>query len=239
MNDVPIIRKGSFKDYLSDGFGDGAITGIMFFLFSLVYNPLLTSIWIGIVVWIGIILLFIGIGFPTEEYYKRKKRIKKLNSDKYIFLHDNNFTMHPDLYLEGFYRDFWFRVLPMTKWEKYKKDFEYDIIQAFYNLNAEEERYEEERMSGDYFLGKLIFENHCAGFIPKDWQQPDFKANFDGLISIFKREGLMPLLKSDWEERYGKKLIETSMNEEKSRTKQILKIGNLDIKYIKPAKKEL
>lgn len=58
-------------------------------------------------------------------------------------------------------------------------------------------------MSGEYNFGDVHFENHCAGFVPKDWENPDFKANFDALITIFEREGLLPITKDDWESTFG------------------------------------
>jgi hypothetical protein len=57
------------------------------------------------------------------------------------------------------------------------------------------------------------------------------------LISIFKRENLIPLMKEDWENTFGDKLKKAKDEEEKAKTKQLLKIGKLDIKYKKPDKK--
>jgi hypothetical protein len=38
MNEIPIIRKGSIKDYWSNGFGGGFVLGIFVFLLSLINN---------------------------------------------------------------------------------------------------------------------------------------------------------------------------------------------------------
>jgi hypothetical protein len=239
MNEIPVIRKGTIKDYWSSGFGGGLLIGILVFLMSLINNSTLNSLFFGLITWIGIIVIWIGIGFTSEEYYKRKKKIKKLNSAKYAFLDRNNFTLHQDLFFEGLYNGFFFRVLPMTKWiEKGRgrgKDIEYIVIESFYSFISESYNLErEQKMCGDYFFGKIHFANQCAGFIPKDWENPDFKENFDGLISIFKRENLKPLMKDDWENTFGQKLKMDKENDEKNQTKQILKIGKLDIKYRKP-----
>lgn len=145
--------------------------------------------------------------------------------------------MHQDLYFEGIYKDYHFRVLPMTEWQERKKDIEYVIIEAFYTFDKGQIDSEKEKnLSGNYFLGQLHFANHCVGFVPKDWELPNFKENFDGLIGILKREKLMPFSRLEWEEIFGKKLKEEEIKEEKSRTKQILKIGKLDLKYVKPKK---
>jgi hypothetical protein len=223
-------------------FGGGLILGILVSLFSLINNLVINSLLFGLFTWIGIVLLFIGVGFTSEEYFKRKKRIEKLNSGKYSFLDDNNFSLHQDLYFEGEYKGFWARVLPMNKWVETKrgrgKDIDFVAIECLYTFESDVEDGEREnRMCGNYFLGQLNFTNHCVGFIPKDWENPVFKENFDGLISIFNRENLKPLSKNNWEETYGLKMKNDKLNEEKSRTKQILKIGKLDIKIIKSGKK--
>ncbi|WP_290854560.1 hypothetical protein [Fervidobacterium sp.] len=216
--------------------------GILVFLLSLINNGALNSLYFGLIAWGAIIIIWIGIGFTSEEYYKRKKKIKKLTSDKYAFLDKQGFKLHEDLYFEGIYNGFFFRVLPMTKWiEKGRgrgKNIEYVVIESFYAFESDSiDKEREEKMSGDYFLGNVHFSDHCAGFVPKDWENPDFKENFDGLISIFKRENLIPLMKEEWENTFGEKLRKAKDEEENAKTKQLLKIGKLDFKYKKPDKK--
>lgn len=243
MNKVPIIRKGSIKPYWSNGCGGGLMIGFLVFLLSLINNSVLTSLHFGMGIWIGIIVIWIGLGFTSQEYYKRKKKIKNLTSNKYAFLDLHNFTLHEDLYFEGVYREFFFRVLPTTGRIPKRKgrgiEIEYIVIEAFYNYDtASVDSDREEKMCGDYFIGHVHFANHCAGFISKDWDNPDFKENFDGLINIFKREKLYPLMKDDWESTYGEKLRKSEEEEEEARTKQIFKIGKiLKITYRKPDEK--
>jgi len=239
MNEIPIIKKGAIKDYWKNGFSGGLIIGILVFLLSLTNNSALTSLYFGLSTWFGIIALWIGIGFTSEEYFKRKKKIKNLVSDKYAFLNQQNFTLHEDLYFEGVYNGFFFRVLPMTKWIQRKRgrgnSIEYIVIESLYKSDSDSiDKEREAKMCGDYFLGKIHFGHHCARFVPKDWDNPDFKENFDGLISIFKRENLIPLMKEDWENTFGERLKKAKEDEENAKTKQILKIGKLDIKYKKP-----
>ena len=76
MNKIPIIRKGSYKDYLNNSIGGGFILGLLFFLISLPTNSVINSMWIGLSLWVGVIILFIGVGFTSEEYFKRKQKIK-------------------------------------------------------------------------------------------------------------------------------------------------------------------
>lgn len=207
MNKVPIIREGSLKDYWSSGFGGGLLIGAIVFIISLINNSLLNSFYFGLITWGGIIVIWICIGFTGEEYYNRKKRIKKLTSDRYAFLDQQGFKLHEDLFFEGIYKGFFFRVLPMAKWvEKGRsrgKDIEYIYIESFYTSDKDViDSDREARMCGDYFCGNLQFVNHCAGLLPKDWDNPDFKENFEGLINILKRENLIPLMKEDWENTY-------------------------------------
>ncbi len=240
MNDtsgVPIIRKGTYKAYLRNGVFWGLIIGVLFFLLSLTDNSAVKSLWIGFWVWVCIIVLIMGVGFPSEEYIRRKKKIRKLTSPQYSFLRENGFVLHQDLYFEGVYHGYSIRVTPMRKWLKPNREVEYVFIEALYEFqDGENSREREMNLCGEYFVGRLMFAHHCAGFVPKDWEQPDFKENLDGLVNILKRENLAPISKDEWEGRFGKKLKEERMNEEKSRTKQILKIGPIDLKYIKPKK---
>lgn len=239
MNQIPVIRKGAIKDYWSNGIVGGFLVGLVFFLITLIGNSVSDALVTGLAVWIGIIVLFIGVGFTSEEYYKRKMRIKELTSSKYAFLDENGFVLHPDLYFEGTYREFFFRILPMTKWIEKKrgrgKDIHYVIIESFYSFNNDSQEPKKEGiMSGDYHIGRIHFANQCASLLPKDYENTDFKMNLDGLVSIFHRNNLQPLSMEEWKEAHGTRLDKAREMAEKAKTKQILKIGKLDIKYRKP-----
>jgi hypothetical protein len=234
MNKVPIIRKGIYKDYLNPAIREGWIVGLLYFLISLISQPVMSALLTGLLVWTGLIILFMGIGFPITEYYVRKKQIEKLKSKKYSFLHEESFQLHSDLFFEGTYRGYFVRILPMRKWQRTKKDVEYDIIEAYYTFDPENNEKKESRLTGKYYMGKLYFSNHCVAYIPDDWKNPDFKDNLDGLTGVLKREELKPFSKEEWENSFGKELKEQEKKEEKARTRQIIKIGKLiDIKYIK------
>ena len=213
MKKVPIIRKGTFKDYWKNGYKGGLYFGVVVFLFSLINNSVLKSFYFGISVLIGVIVIFAGIGFMSEEYFQRKIKIKKLTSGKYDFLYKNNFTLHQDLYYEGIFRDFYFNVFLVEEWIKSGngkgrgKHIEYIIIESFYLF--EQDSFDSEReinMCGGYSIGEINFMNHCANYIPYDFDKPNFKDNFEALISIFRREKLKPLSKLDWETTFKEKI---------------------------------
>jgi len=234
MNEVPIIRKGSYKEYLRPALRGGFTIGVVFFLVTWISQPILYALLGGLGLWIALIIIFMGMAFPGHEYFERKKQIKKLKSKKYSFLHENSFQLHSDLFFEGTYKEYFIRVLPMSKWLSARKEIKYDVIQAYYNFDSDDNEGKEKSLTGNYFLGELYFSNHCVGFCPKDWENPDFKNNFEGLISILKREDLKPFSKEDWENSFGKALKEQQEKGEKARTKQVVKVGKLlDIKYIK------
>jgi hypothetical protein len=179
-----------------------------------------------------------GIGFWGYEYFERKKRIKKLKSGKYSFLDEESFQLHSDLFFEGTYKEYFIRILPMRKWLNARKEIEYDIVEAYYTFDLDNNGEKEKNLTGVYFLGELHFSNHCVGYIPKDWENPNFKNNLDGLISILKRENLKPFSKEEWESSFGKGLKEQQEKDEKARPKQVVKTGKLlDVKYKKKNEK--
>lgn len=210
MKKAPIIRKGIYKDYLNPAIRGGVFIAILFAVISLSMRSVLSSLLIGLYIWVGIIVLFMGIAFPLHEYFDRKQRIKKLLSKKYAFLHERDFQMHTDLFWEGSYKGYFIRVLPNEIHKKWGRNIEYDLIEAYYTFDLYDPEEHKKRafdLSGDrYFIGRLIFANHCVGLIPRDWKNPDFKENLDGLIAVLKRENLKPLSKKDWENSFGKEL---------------------------------
>jgi hypothetical protein len=234
MNEIPIIRKGSYKEYLKPALRGGFAIGVLFFLVAWISQPILYALLGGLGLWIALIIIFMGMAFPGHEYFERKKRIKKLKSEKYSFLHEESFQLHSDLFFEGTYKEYFIRVLPTSKWQNARKEIEYDIIEAYYTFDSDNYEEKEKNLTGIYFLGELHFLNHCVGYIPKDWIIPNFKNNLDGLISILKRENLKSFSKEDWENSFGKELKEQQEKDKKTRTKQVVKIGKLlDIKYVK------
>jgi len=64
----------------------------------------------------------------------------------------------------------------------------------------------------------------------------DSVRTIDGLVSILRRGNLKSLSPKDWQEIHGRRLEEARDLDVKSRTKQILKFGKLDIRYTRPEK---
>ncbi|MDO5664625.1 MAG: hypothetical protein Q4G63_05140 [Bacteroidia bacterium] len=203
---VPVIRKGEFKSYLKPGIATGAIFGVLGFFANMGGSSSLKSaILAGFVGFFFMLFIFIGIGFFSEEYFKRKQRLKKMHAKKYTFLHENNFSIHPDLYFEGIYRDYFFNVFPLTKISRKKKNINYVLIETFYSSNNPEEIItKEKQLSSSYFIGDLVFDNHCVEFIPREYEFPDFKECFDGVIRILSEENFNPISKEEWEKLYKK-----------------------------------
>jgi hypothetical protein len=237
MNKVPIIRKNSYKDYLKTSIFGGFLAGLVFGLITLLGSgSLSTSLSVGAGVWVLIIIIYMAVGFPGEEYFKRKKRIARLQSSKYNFLYENDFKLHEDLFFEGTYQDYFFRISPMVKWVPKGDDIEYEVIEAYYDYDPGKIP-DIKSLNGEYYPGVLTFANKTVSYLPKDWDMIDFKENLEGVVSILKREHLHPIEMKIWEKEVGEKLKSAKKEEEESRTKHLLKIGRiLDIKYTKTEK---
>ncbi len=92
-------------------------------------------------------------------------------------------------------------------------------------------------MSGEYFLGKLNFENQVVTYVPRDGGFVNFKENLEGLMNILKREALYPIDISVWKKKIGEFIKKEKEDELESRTVHLLKIEKiLDVKYIKAEK---
>jgi hypothetical protein len=239
MNKVSVIRKERVKSYLLKGLVDGFLIGILVFLITLVKYSALNSLYFGLISWGGVILIWMGIVFTSKEYFKRKKKIKKLTSDTFAFLYEHDFVLDDCLHFEGIYKGYFFRVFHKIEWlggELGIWDFmEYVTIESFYTSDSlDDER--EAKMCGMNFLGNVKAGYNCITLLPRDCQNPDFKKDFDGLISILKREKLAPISEEDWNNTAGKKLKQDRKDAKKARTKLILKIGRMNIEYIKPDK---
>jgi len=234
MNNIPILRKNSYRVYLKNGFWGGLIIGFLFFLLYFLTESIESGLYMGLFFWVLVLTIFMGIGYPSEEYFKRKKKINKLKSPKYKFLHEHNFSINEELYFQGIYKNYYFQIFPTEKYQEKKKNLEFDIIEVFYRSeDSIDLKVKEKDISGKYFLGELVFKNQHVGFVPKDWVNPNFKENMDGIISILERENLKPYSMFDWKESIGKKLENEEKENLKSRTKHIIKIGSFEINKIK------
>ncbi|QIK54525.1 hypothetical protein G7051_09305 [Dysgonomonas sp. HDW5B] len=219
----------------------GIITFVLFLLFT-INNTVEFAFWFALIVWLLYGFIFSLVIF-SEEYYKPKQIMKRLNSAKYLYFDKAGFEVTENLTLKGSYKGFDIMLYPQTIYKQKQKNVTYDIIETFYTINEESclEK-KEKNMSGKYNIGELFFQNQVVSFVPYKWCNPDYESIIEDLINILKREELKPLSKKDWDERIGNPLrINANLNEEQDeqrRTKQTVKIGNtLDIKYIKPKDK--
>lgn len=56
-------------------------------------------------------------------------------------------------------------------------------------------------MNGYYRVGKIFFDKGIVSFIPKQYQNPDFKDILDDLIAILNREEVVPMTTEEIDER--------------------------------------
>jgi len=88
MNTIPIIRRNCYKEYTKTSILGGFFAGLIFGLIALLNTFTLTYfLGIGGSIWLLIILIYMLIGFPSEEYFKRKKWV-----GHHLRLPDNKFS---------------------------------------------------------------------------------------------------------------------------------------------------
>lgn len=238
------LRKECLKGYniIKNVVFIGALIAVVLFFLFTVNNSIEMAFWFALIMWLLYALIFFFVIF-SEEYYKPRQIIKRLNSNVYIFFDKADFEITENFSLKGNYRGFDIILYPQTIYKQKQKNVTYDIIETFYTIN--EESYlekKEKNMSGKYNIGELFFQNQVVSFIPDKWYNPDFEDIIEEFINILNLEELKPLSKKDWDERIGNpKRVNANLMEKQDelrRTKQIIKIGNiLDIKYITPKDK--
>jgi hypothetical protein len=72
--------------------------------------------------------------------------------------------------------------------EKNEREVIYDVIQAFYQSKPEDTNINYQVEKTSYYLGDLFFYDTTVLFIPRDFKNPNFKENLDGIVNILKRE---------------------------------------------------
>lgn len=231
ISKIPIIRKGVYLDYLKPGVMGGVLIGTILFFLALINNSPSRAFYFGLTVCLGVISFYMAL-FAREEYFERKRKIKKLLSAKYDFLFENGFCLYDDLLLEGFYNGFYFRIPTFKRSSGESVGEEYHVIQTFFVFNptsddpVKDELKKQQDMTGDYYLGRVTFDNHVAALLPKDWKEPDFKENFDEFIVLLERLKLKAIPKDKWIRTYGAEL-EPSNQKEKDTYDKAIRIGKL------------
>lgn len=247
MNEVPIIRKGEFKHYLTNGIFGGLVLGLILFLFALLDNSVEIALTYAFALFLGMVVLFAVLGFFGQEYFLRKRKIAKLCSAHYTFLDEQNFRLHPDLYFTGIYKDYAIRVVPVAKWiqkNKYRQEvLEYDYIEIYFHYTKLGIAYS--KIKGLLMHACPVENIHLTpnfvGYVPKNLANPDFKLGMDSVIEVLENNNLEPFPLKDvkeWERIIGKQLSALAAEEEKQLSDRVLKIGKLDIAYTKAKRKE-
>lgn len=239
MGKFHLIRKGKFLDYLIPGMFGGFILGLMYFLFSLLQNSYTESLKIGFTVWFGILLFYTTVGFGSEEWYLRKKKFKKLHNDKYQSFLALGFKINDDLNLVGKIDGFTLKFYLNEKYIKPKKQIDNHAVDIYcFPENFDSFRNVIDRISKisgiedaawGYGIFSIWFSDDTANFITP------IKLALEYLMAF----PVMPLSLDDWEKSFKNEQLAQNQAEEKNRTKQILKIGKLDIKYVKNKPKQI
>lgn len=194
-NNVPDIWTKSFKKQLKNGFRGGFILGTVLFLLNWVNNSIEYAILVGGGIWVCPFLIWIIITFLANDFFGRMIQIKKLTSKKYAFLSEKGFQIQEEyLYFTGTYKEYYFRIFPMKIIRKTKKNIDYIIIETYYEFSEPEKDQSEKEniLSGDYFYGKIFFQDGCVGFVPNDYSNPDWETDLNALVTLCQREKLVP-----------------------------------------------
>ena len=231
---IHIIRKEKFMEYLIPGAFGGFVLGMIFFLISLFENSLTDSLKTGFVVWIGIIFLFTTVGFFSEEWYKRKRKLKKLlESKKYRKLFDLGLKINDELEFVGNIKNY---NVNFWLYEKYLKPNKY-IDKHYIEIYCIPKSFDNFQYVIDKIKNISGIENAAWGYgilsIIYEENTNDFIEPLDLAIKYLIEESIIPLSKPDWENSFKKEIAKKREIEEKAKTKQLIKIGKLDIKYVK------
>lgn len=234
IHTMRILRKEKVMEYLIPGTFGGFVLGMIFFFISLFENSLTDSLKTGFVIWIVIILLYTSVGFFSEEWYRRKKKLKKfLKYKKYRNLFDLGLKINDDLEFVGNINNYNIRFYLH---EKYLKPNKY-IDKHFIDIYCIPKSFDNFQNILDKIKNISGIENAVWGYgifsIGYKENANNFIFPLDLILKYLTEESIIPLSKPDWESSFKKEIISKREREEKARTKQVIKIGKLDIKYVK------
>jgi len=229
-----IIRKEKFMEYLIPGVSGGFVLGMIFFFISLFENSLTASLKTGFVVWIGIIFLFTTVGFFSEEWFIRRRKLKKLSKyEKYRKLSELGLKINDDLEFVGNINNYNVRFY---LYEKYIKPNKY-IDKHYIDIYCVPESFDNFRNVIDKIKNISGIENAAWGYgilsIGYNENRNDFVSPLDLTLKCLTDESIIPLSKPEWEGSFKKEIASKREMEEKARTKLLIKMGKLDLKYVK------
>ena len=113
------IKKGAYKEYLAAGIFGGFAMGVIFFLVSIHTDGLRQAIKNGFITGFLMAILLMAIGFIHEEWYERRRKIKKLNSDSFNQLIRIGLSLDNDLNYIGTVENYYIRFDLREKWIKH------------------------------------------------------------------------------------------------------------------------
>ncbi len=188
----------------------------------------------GFVVWIGIIFLFTTVGFFSEEWFIRRRKLKKLlKSEKYRKLSELGLKINDDLEFVGNINNYNVRFY---LYEKYLKPNKY-IDKHYMDIYCVPKSFDNFQNVIDKIKNISGIENAAWGYgilsIVYKKDSNDFIFSLDLTLKYLTKESITPLSKPDWEGSFKKEITSKRKIEEKARTKRLIKIGKLDIKYVK------
>lgn len=233
MDKIENIKSGTYKDYLGNAIVGGLILGIIFFLINLVENNFITALYRGFGTSLLIVTLLFTFGFFHQEWYLRRKRIQLLESDKYSDLQKIGLTLNNDLDYVGYVDNYFIRFMTNEQWAKNKS-----IISHSIDIYSNPTNFDKLRILIDKVKEMSNIKNAAWGYgifttyFSQDTQR--FDELVAKIIAILKDNHLQPVEMTTWENSFGNALRQTISENENQKTKQILKIGKLDIKYKKP-----
>jgi len=230
---VHILRKEKFKEYFVPGVVGGFVLGLIFFIISSVQHSMAESLQNGLTVWMGIIFLFISVGFFSEEWYLRKRKFKKLNAVKYRSLLELGLTLNDDLEFVGVVNHYNVRFY---LYEKYLKPKKY-IDQHYVDIYCLPKSFDNFQEVIDNIKSISGINNAAWGFgifsMVYSEKAENLKLPIELALKQLSNNFIMPLSQSDWENSFEKEINKRKKIEDRKRTKQVLKTGKFDIRYVK------
>lgn len=230
---VRILRKEKFKEYFVPAIVGGFVIGLIFLIISLAQYSMVESLQNGLAAWMGIIFLYIFVGFFSEEWYLRKRKLKKLNSAKYRSLFELGLTLNDELEFVGEVNNYNVRFY---LYEKYLKPKKY-IDQHYVDIYCLPKSFDNFREVIDNIKNISGIDNAAWGFgifsMVYSEKAENLKLPIEIALKQLSDNFIMPLSRSGWENTFEKEMNKRKKIEERKRTKQVLKTGKFDIRYVK------
>lgn len=233
MNNIEKIKSGTYKDYLGNAIFGGLILGIIFFLINLIENNFLTSLYRGLGTSFSIVTILFTLGYFHQEWYLRRKRIQLLKSDKYSDLQKIGLTLNNDLDYAGYIDNYFIRFMTNEQWAK-----KHSIISHSIDIYSNPTDFDQLRILIDKVKEMPNIKKVAWGYgifttyFSEDTQR--FDVLVTKIIATLRDYHLKPIKMTAWENSFGNDLRQKINEKENQITKQIVKIGKLDIKYKKP-----